>query len=918
MRISRFLQTPFISYEDKNMIYIEVAEWDMCNPYEVNIFVDGELVFGEKIFASSFSAMIPCYDEERIATVSITPFEDTPVDKDFLVVPQKHWEIPLLYSSHEDLGYCAYIEKLHYECYEYLKKAMELCQKHESFKYMIEHYWWLDAFDSYATEKEKSLLKKLFAEKKMDLGATHSGVHTSWSSSEQLARGMYFGCREAKEKYGISPKCAFYVDLSGAGWSVVNCFANMGIRYIGILANSFRNSTPNTDIPPLFWWQDLSGKERVLLWNQRSYRQHGLDGIWCDMLRQYPEGSFYFDTTKMLKTERWFSERISQIEPCAYDILPISFYDDRESPTTMLLTVCEEMNKKWKFPKFTMEIPSVFMSRLEEKYGKSIPTLRGDISDQWADFATIAPRWMSKKRKATRMLYDIEMLSTIDSVVNRAKYNQKAFRDIYFKLCEFDEHCWATSSKHPQKMHRHNIEKVKRDTVESSVFELEKMRASLCPKADNGEEISIISTIPQGRKNHIYGKKGELVPKELRHQILPNGAVVTEAIELGGIGAIRAEGILPYKESIEIDADFIETDFYKIRVNRQTKRIVSLIDKESGAEYIDGQARFELGQFVYAYTEQKTDPNLSFEVPKKTDFKLYEGEVAFALTQKGYEEQSGAIINTQFVFYKHERTIDVDLSYENATGLIGDFYDRYKKNYFFAFPFKLENPEFYTELHAGEKKEGRDYIPLSANDFSVTQNWVAVDGENRGVAIYTRDMPVFHLGGIKYNRFNRDFSENKAHIYLYASSNRCNNLIYTSVEECQAKYHLSILLYNGKHGDIVPTWSNENDHGLIVSRQNILNECMMRLDKGNIRLVSLKKSEKENDAVVLRFVETEGKETECGLELFFNPTKAVYARNDEIDLEEITGLKDNIIHFNAQPYSYTTIKVYGSFDIQIK
>ena len=202
-------------------------------------------------FCPTEDEMNPCYNEERLATVCITPFEDTPVDKEFLVVPQKHWEIPLLYSSHEDLGYCAYIEKLHYECYEYLKKAMELCQKHDGFKYMIEHYWWLDAFDSYATEEEKALLKDLFVKKKIDLSAVCSGVHTSWASSEQLVRGMYFGCLEAKEKYGVSPKCAFYVDLSGVSWSAVNCFTKMGIKYIGILANGFRNSSPNTNIPPL-------------------------------------------------------------------------------------------------------------------------------------------------------------------------------------------------------------------------------------------------------------------------------------------------------------------------------------------------------------------------------------------------------------------------------------------------------------------------------------------------------------------------------------------------------------------------------------------------------------------------------------------------------------------------------------------
>ena len=166
MRISSFLQTPFVSHDDKNMIYISVADWDMCNPYEVNIYIQGEAVFSEKIFAAEFSALVPACQKETVAVVSITPFEDTPIESEFLITLPKHWEIPLLYSSHEDLGYCAYIEKLHYESYEYLKKAIELCQKHDGFKYTVEHFWWLDAFDSYATEQEKAELKTLISKRK--------------------------------------------------------------------------------------------------------------------------------------------------------------------------------------------------------------------------------------------------------------------------------------------------------------------------------------------------------------------------------------------------------------------------------------------------------------------------------------------------------------------------------------------------------------------------------------------------------------------------------------------------------------------------------------------------------------------------------------------------------------------------------
>ena len=258
MRISSFLQTPFISHEDKNMLYVSVEDWDFCNPYEVDIFVGGERVYSKRIFAPEFSAMIPCCERTCACLVRLTPFEDLPIENEYTLTPPKHWRVPLLYSSHEDLGYCAYVEKLHYECYEYLKRAMELCVAHEGFKYMIEHYWWLDAFDSYATPTEKQLLKKLFFEKKIELNAIHSGVHTSWANSEHLVRQMYFGCREAKAKYGVSPCCAFYADVSGADSSIINAYSGMGIRYVGFFANSFRNCDENDTVPPIFWWEDKS------------------------------------------------------------------------------------------------------------------------------------------------------------------------------------------------------------------------------------------------------------------------------------------------------------------------------------------------------------------------------------------------------------------------------------------------------------------------------------------------------------------------------------------------------------------------------------------------------------------------------------------------------------------------------------
>ena len=911
MRIAKFTQTPFISYDNKNMVYISVEDWDMCNPYEIQLFLDEQLVCEERVFASAASFLIPCCKRESVCRVIVKPFEDLPVETSFAVMPPKHWQIPIMYSSHEDLGYCAYIDKLHYECYEYLKKAMELCDTYGDFRYVIEHVWWLDAFDCYAKEQEKEHLRYLIKTKRIELNAIHSGVHTSWENAEQLVRGLYFGCRDAKKRYDANAICAMYADISGVSWSSVNAYYNMGIRYMAVFANDFRNNTAKNTAQPLFWWESQSGEERVLFWYQRAYRPYGLCDIWCDTKRQYAEGEYTFDSTKALRTEQWLTDRIEQLGVVDYDILPICFYDDRELPTSMLLTICDEMNKRWKYPTFRMEIPSVFLEDIEKKYGDRLPIYRGDIADQWADFITISPQLTADRRELSRRFYEVEMLSVIQGVSQGVLYESGKFDSAVRSMCEFDEHCWATSSKHPQKMHRYNIEQVKILPVRKSLSDMNTLLNRMLPKP-TAHTMTVINTIPQKRCSSLRLAHDMPIPDCVGHQILPDNSIITTPLFFDGIESKRFTAISSHCPSVEIYQEVLETAFYTVHCNRKLQKIVSIIDRETGAELLDQHTTFELGQFIYLYTEEKTKPLSHIELPKKVDFRVYEGDVAYVITQNSYEEQSGAEITAQFIFYKKEKNIDIDLSYKNALGLIGDFYDRYKKNYFFAFPFQLEDPAFYSELPIGEKNEKEDRIPINADDFTVTQHWVCTENCGRGIALFTRDMPVFHIGKIKYNHFDCTFNEDKAHFYLYASSNRCNNLIYTSPEQCCAHYRLSILPYSGKHNAIVPIWSNGKEHEPLIGYTQEENKQYIRIDKSNIRLVALKKAADCDDAIIIRLTETAGQMTDGEITLFFTPVKAMYATNDEKDIQA-AQTSQNRVSFSIRPYSCVSLKVYGDF-----
>lgn len=913
MRIAEFKQTPFVSHDDKNMVYIRVEDWDMCNPYEIQLFLDNQLVCEQRVFAPFVSLLIPCREQESECRAVVKPFEDLPVESVFTVTPPKHWQIPIMYSSHEDLGYCAYIDKLHYECYEYLKKAMELCDKYDGFRYVVEHIWWLEAFDCYAEAQEKEHLRHLIENKQIELNAIHSGVHTSWENTEQLIRGMYFGCRDAGENYGADTTCAMFADISGVSCSSITAYYNMGIRYMAVFANGFRNSAEKTDAPPLFWWKSQGGDERVLFWYQRSYRPYGLAEIWCDTKRQYAEGEYTFDATKALRTEQWLTNRIEQLGSVDYDILPLCFYDDRELPTSMLLTVCEEMNKRWKYPTFRMEIPYVFLQEIETKYGDSLPTYRGEISDQWADFITIAPHLTADRRELSRRFYDAEMLSVINGISRGDQYESDKFDKAVRSMCKFDEHCWATSSKHPQKMHRHNIEQVKILPVRESLSDMQTILSRTMPTPSD-RTMTVLSTVPHKRSDSLRLTPDTPVPDCASHQILPDNSVITTPLSFDGIESRRFNAVTPHRASSEIQQEMFETEFYTVYCNRKLQKIVSIIDRETGAELLDKNSSFELGQFIYLYTEDKTKPISHIEIPKKLDFRVYEGDVAYVITQNSYEEQSGAEITAQFIFYKTEKNIDIDLSYKNALGMLGDFYDRYKKNYFFAFPFQVDSPAFYTEMPIGEKNEKTDRIPINASDFTVTQNWVSAENSQRGIALFTRDMPAFYIGKIKYNHFDCSFDENKARFYLYAASNRCNNLIYTSPEQCCASYRLSILPYSGSHRTTVPCWSNKKEHGLLISGDMKESKQYIRINKSNVRLAALKKAEDCRNAVIIRLTETAGQMTDGEITLFFTPENAVYATNTEKDIQS-TPTNKNAVSFTVRPYSCITLKVYGNFNL---
>ncbi len=407
-------------------------------------------------------------------------------------------------------------------------------------------------------------------------------------------------------------------------------------------------------------------------------------------------------------------------------------------------------------------------------------------------------------------------------------------------------------------------------------------------------------------------------PLRLPKDVMPDGIavqcvgdrIITEPVSFASAETKKfTKRRLPVPESQPAPYTF-ETDFYRVTADTAASRIRSIYDKVRGRELLDPVSLFALGEYVYVVTEGKADDNRSYEVSKCRGFTVEEGDVAFVVTRKGYEEQSGADVLTRFIFHKHVPDIDVELSFANAVGLMGDFYDRYKKNIFFAFPFEVEGHEFYTQLAGGRAHGIEGKLKVCPMDFTIAEEWLAVKGENVGIGIRSEDMPVFHLSQINYNSFLNSPDYPRSHVYLYAASNRTNNLNLCTPKDCCGTYRLTILPYAGHCEDVLPKWSGELAHPVLCGDGREMPGVHLDVP---LRLMSCRADGEHS--LLLRFAEESGTEREnVRLTLPFVPTRAVETTLHGKEKEPLRTEGFDVF-FSAAAGEYATIRVYGDFTI---
>lgn len=871
MKLTDFRQTVFVTDENLNKVTFEFDEFEEGAKIEI---------LGKKFAADGkkISVLIPCVNEETLAPVTLHLADGSFVSYTYTVKPVYKSEVLLVNISDGNAPFNDYCT-LGRSTADY-RKASAICKEIPDFRY--------------AAEIPGIPQDDLVPDSQIEILPDFSVLCTAAASGEDIAEKL----GEIK-KYGTVCETVFIGRASGLSMGAIPYLADAGIKYAIIDKRNFRNSE-GYFAAELF---RLSCKNSEIT----VYINTPTDSIipeYEKSLLPLTVSSELVEYKLFLKSKNVISEFEDKTDRLlgSKKVIPII---RNGHPEIFIKALCDEMNSKWKYPVFSMETPTGFMKKLSDNTEGGIPYVSGEISCPTADDMTGLGYLAAKKRKLSHYFPSAAAFALIKAMENgENRYNEYEFEKVSAKLADF--YCGRIdfTDKNPIEMHKFNMFYSKAvpltdaENITNSSFE---------KFIDRNAEgfITVINTTLGNRTTHLISP----VPLDKTVCQKTGEGYLTEPLSLPSFGA-KSFICGEYREGTPFavqTANTADTGVYRISFDPKTGQIKSITENITMRELLDPSSGFFLGDMIYT---AGSGDDIEFNRQKCIDFKIENGPLAFIITRHGIEEQSRAEVSCTVTFYRNSKNIDIKLKFTNAAALSGDFYDRYRKNIFFAFPFKCEDYRFKSTHITGEICESKDRLPFGSGDFAVCQRYAAVENDYCGTAVFCREMPVFHFGVIQYGRFSPQPSCTSAHMYLYAASNRANQLVYDSAEDACGEFNLSIYPYRGKQTAEISAAAENFLYPPLCVKGYSVERSRINVSDDGIGFGCLKPC--NDGSFILRIYETLGIQRRLTITLPFNIKQAY--RSDILcrTKDEITEFYENKITADIDASSPLTLKLFPS------
>jgi len=692
--------------------------------------------------------LVPAVDEPRDVSVSLKVDGRTLAEKTILIRPVRKWEVYLLHHTHLDIGYTHVQTEVDEMQRGFLDEAMELGEKTKDyppearFKWLPEGLWAVDSYLRRASEEDQRRFVEAVKKGYISLDALYANELTALCRPEELLELTGYARRLA-QKHGLTIDSAMITDVPGYTWGIVPVLAHSGVKYFSIGPN-FGHRIGYTlsewgDKP--FYWESPSGREKVLCWVAGmgySWFHTGLN--YTEIKRKLEPGPI-FDYLKRLDDKGF-----------PYDIVQVRYNigSDNGPPDPQLPDMVKAWNEKYAYPRMIIASPSQMFAEFEQRYGETLPTVRGDFTPYWEDGAASSSRETALTRAAAERLVQAQ---TLFAMVG-GRYPAQAFHEAWRQVLLYNEHTWGSwnSISEPQGDFTQQQWAIKQ------AFALEADRRSKAllalavePIADKGtpvQAVEVFNTSSWPRTGLVtlppdMTTAGDRVQMDSQtavpSQRLASGELVFMAADVPAFGAARFtlhKGRSTTRGAAKVSGHTLSNGRLTVTINERTGAIAGLTCKGMDINLVDADAG---GLNSYFYVEGR-DP----KAPKPN------GPVTIRAVDKGpllasLEVESEAPGCHRLV--RTYRLID-GLDYVEIIDRI-DKKDIYTpEGVHLGFAFHVPDGVLRMDTPWAVVRPEGDQLPGACKNYFTVQRWVDISNDRVGVTWATLDAPLIEIGRI--------------------------------------------------------------------------------------------------------------------------------------------------------------------------
>jgi alpha-mannosidase len=674
----------------------------------------------------------------------------------FQETPARPMTIYVLPHSHTDIGYTEIQSEVAKKQMKNLADGIAAARKTEDypegsrFVWNVEVGWAADLFLERMSEEQRNDFYDAVKKGQVSLNGMYLNELTGLCRPEELIQLFRFATK-VSQKTGVPLDTAMISDVPGYTWGNVPAMNQAGIKYFTAAPNYFdRIGTilKEWENKP-FYWVGPDGKSRVLVWIP----------FWG-----YAMSHIYNQMSPRLIAD--FYEGLEK-RSYPYDIAYVRWagHGDNAVPDPAICDFIRDWNAKYEWPQFRISGASAAFHAFEQKYGSSLPEVKGDWTPYWEDGAASSALQTSENRQNSDRL---SQAATAFAMFHPNEYPLADFKLAWRNVLLYSEHTWGAWCSISDPERKDTVEQwaVKKayvdDANESSRALLAKALSSNSALPEG--EFDLVNTLSWPRSEIVFlsaedSRAGDRITDEKGHAVpsqrLKSGELAFMAENVPAFASKRYKistgAVQAAKASAKAFNATLENGLLRIRVDEKTGGIAELTAKGIDGNLVDVSGGETLDDYRYLIGDDTNKLQSS-------------GSATISVGEQGPLVASLIIESDAPGCNKLRRELRVvaGQGYVEVLNLVDkakleakSYYDKNgKESMNFAFPFNIPGGEISVDIPFAVMHPEEDQIPGACKNWLTVGRWVDVANQKNGVTCVTLDAPLIEVGGITATLLN--------------------------------------------------------------------------------------------------------------------------------------------------------------------